>query len=59
MTINDPSIGTVPMHYTFNTPVGAPAAQQCGRVLFDDFHVENVRATPRARPSPPSAPPAR
>jgi hypothetical protein len=30
------------MHYTFDTPVGNPPAQQCGRVLFDDFHVENV-----------------
>ncbi len=36
-----PSPGAI-MHYTFNTPVGAPADQQCGRVLFDDFHVENV-----------------
>jgi len=56
MEIGDPGIGGasvndagyvvgdagVPMHYTFNTPVGVPAAQQCGRVLFDDFHVENV-----------------
>ena len=32
----------VPMLYTFDTPVGAPAAQQCGRVLFNDFHVENA-----------------
>ncbi|MFT3772652.1 MAG: hypothetical protein QM820_45250 [Minicystis sp.] len=38
MYINNPNLV---MHYTFNTPVGAPAAQQCGRVLFDDFHVEN------------------
>ncbi|APR87553.1 Tryptophan synthase alpha chain [Minicystis rosea] len=38
MYINNPNLV---MHYTFNTPVGSPAEQQCGRVLFDDFHVEN------------------
>ncbi|HEY3354726.1 MAG TPA: carboxypeptidase-like regulatory domain-containing protein [Polyangia bacterium] len=26
-------------HLTFNTPVGTAAADQCGRVLFSDFHV--------------------
>lgn len=28
------------MHFSFDTPVGTPAASQCGRVDFSDFHVE-------------------
>jgi hypothetical protein len=43
---NDPSLGNVPMHYTFDTPVGLPAASQCGRVLYDDFHVEDAENNP-------------
>jgi hypothetical protein len=40
---NDPNYpNPVAMHYTFDTPVGMPAAQQCGRVLYDDFHVEDT-----------------
>ena len=35
----------VPLHYTFNTPVAAPASSQCGRVLFSDFHVANAMNT--------------
>ncbi len=34
-----------PIHYTFNTPVGADGGTQCGRVVFSDFHVENATST--------------
>jgi hypothetical protein len=29
------------MQFTFQTPIGTPAAQQCGKVLFNEYHVEN------------------
>ncbi len=35
----------IPTHYTFDTPIGSPAANQCGRVVFSDFHVENSGGT--------------
>jgi sugar lactone lactonase YvrE len=37
LTIDDPS---VVMQLTFNTPVTATAANQCGRVLYNEYHVE-------------------
>ena len=42
------------MQLTFNTPVGAPAASQCGRVMFNDYHViapTGQRAFPAECPS--------
>lgn len=31
--------GNPVMQMTFNAPVGAPAANQCGRVMYNDYHV--------------------
>lgn len=32
-------IGNPVMQMTFNVPFGAPAASQCGRVMYNDYHV--------------------
>ncbi len=31
----------IPLHMTFNTPVGAAPEDQCGRALFSDFHISD------------------
>lgn len=31
-----------PMQMTFNVPFGSPAASQCGRVMYNDYHVVNA-----------------
>lgn len=48
---SDPAAADAPMHYTFNTPWGAPAANQCGRVLFSDFHVSIGNTKDKTFPS--------
>lgn len=44
LTYNDSALGNPVMQFTFNTPVGA-TGQQCGRVLFNEYHVENPTGT--------------
>jgi hypothetical protein len=39
-----PNVGPqqMPIHYTFNTPTTSQPADQCGRVVYSDFHVETT-----------------
>jgi len=41
LTLNDSAHNNPVLQFTFNTPVGAASAQQCGRILFNEYHVEN------------------
>ena len=37
LTLDNPSVA---MQFVWDTPIGAPTGQQCGRVLFNEYHVE-------------------
>ena len=39
------------LHYTFNTPTSAASANQCGRVIFSDFHVSTGSTNGETAPS--------
>ncbi len=47
MTTDDPDVGNnIPMYYDFLTPTTAAPANQCGRVAFNDYHVEDIEDNP-------------
>jgi hypothetical protein len=48
LTLNDAAAGNPVMQFVFDTPI-APVGQtvnQCGRVLFNEYHVENGSSSP-------------
>jgi hypothetical protein len=51
LNLNDAADGNPVMQLTFNAPVNAPAAQQCGRVLFNEYHVIDLDGTGKIYPS--------
>lgn len=57
LTMNSSSTGSgAVMQMTFNTPVGAPAANQCGRVLYNEYHVMNPTITVTGKAYPTECP---
>jgi hypothetical protein len=42
---------TILHHYTFNTPVGAAPENQCGRVVYSAFHVNDASSDNKAFPT--------
>jgi hypothetical protein len=53
---------TTPVHFTFNTAITAPPANQCGRITFSDWHAQGAALRsynttfPNACPSGPLTP---
>lgn len=44
LTLNNPGAGNPVMQFVFDTPIApatGPAPNQCGRVLYNEYHVEN------------------
>ncbi len=45
LTLNNATYGNPVMQFVFDTPIGS-TANQCGRVLFNEYHVENPVTSP-------------
>jgi hypothetical protein len=50
LTLNDTAHNNPVMQFTFDTPIGS--TNQCGRVLYNEYHVENPPSTPLNKPFP-------
>jgi len=44
LTLNNSTYDNPVMQFVFDTPIGAP--NQCGRVLYNEYHVENGTSSP-------------
>ncbi|HWZ93286.1 MAG TPA: hypothetical protein VNW92_30710 [Polyangiaceae bacterium] len=51
LTVNDSVVGTTPVLYSFETPVGAAAVQQCGRVVYADLESEITHTAAKSFPA--------
>jgi uncharacterized repeat protein (TIGR01451 family) len=45
LSVNDEILGDISVQYSFDTPIGTAPEDQCGRVQYLDYHVENVFAS--------------
>ena len=46
LTLNDAAAGNPVMQFVWDTPIAAPVGQQCGRVLYNEYHVEGLSSSP-------------
>jgi len=53
LNVNDTGgYGNVPLQYSFDTPFNPPAGTtECGRVVFEDYHVEDAEGAPYLPPT--------
>jgi len=55
LTLNNAAAGNPVMQFVFDTPIGN-TTNQCGRVLFNEYHVENPATSPTGKIFPAECP---